>query len=517
MTVPALELRGISKRFGAVAANRSVNLTVQQGEIHAVVGENGAGKSTLLQIAAGIQSADAGEIIIRGERLIRPTAARAIARGIGMVQQHFLLIPPFSVAENVVLGAEPRRGPRLDRHQAEAEVKALADRFGLAIDPSRRVADLSVGEQQRVEILKVLYRNAELLILDEPTAVLAPVEVDDLFSVLRVLVAQGRTVIFVTHKLREVMAVADRVTVLRRGEVVADARTSETSMDELARQMVGDAVRLPGVEPGLREDARVPPPSRDPALEIDGLHVLGAHGRPAVRGVSLRIMHGEITGIAGVQGNGQTELVEAAAGLLPYSGSVRLDGHPIDTLAPGERLAQGLAHIPEDRQQRGLVLEFSIADNLILGSQRRFSRAGRLLRHAIDLNARRRVEDFDVRPPRPATGVHALSGGNQQKVVVARELSRRPKAILAAQPTRGVDIGAMEIIHRGLRSARDAGAGILLVSADLGELLDLADRILVLYRGEVVGEFRRGEATEAAIGTLMVGGRAAPHPPRAAD
>ncbi len=508
MPVPALELKGITKRFGPVVANHGVDLTVHAGEIHAVVGENGAGKSTLLQIAAGVQLADEGEIRVHGKPLVRPSAARAIARGVGMVQQHFLLIPPLTVAENVVLGAEPRRGLRLDRKRAEADVRALSERFGLTVDPTKRVETLSVGEQQRVEILKVLYRNADILILDEPTAVLAPVEVEDLFRVLRVLVSQGRTVIFVTHKLREVMEVSDRVTVLRRGRVVATARTTETSMETLARYVVGDETPAGPSEHTVEPGARVTDTTR-PVLSVKDLEVLGAHGQPAVRGVSLEVGPGEIVGIAGVQGNGQTELIEAIAGLLPSRGHIELDGRVIDTLSPGERLAAGLAHIPEDRQRRGLILEFSIADNLILGAQRRYARFGRLLRAKIEGNAQRQVRAFDIRPPRTRLAAGALSGGNQQKVVVARELSRQPRAILAAQPTRGVDIGAMAIIHGALKQARDSGVGILLVSADLAELIELSNRVLVMYRGELVGEFPRSEATETAIGALMVGGAAA--------
>ncbi len=513
MNAPALELKGITKRFGPVVANRSIDLTVYPGEIHAVVGENGAGKSTLLQIAAGIQTADAGEILVQGEILTRPSAARAIARGIGMVQQHFLLIPPFTVAENIVLGAEPHRGPLLDRARAEAAVRKLAERFGLHVDPTRRVEDLSVGEQQRVEILKVLYRNAKLLILDEPTAVLAPVEVDDLFRVLRSLVDQGRTVIFVTHKLREVMAVSDRVTVLRRGRVVATSLTRDTSIDTLADLMVGKST-TPASPPAAQPREPIPAHRDRTALEVENLQVVGRHGRPAVDRITFQVAPGEIVGIAGVQGNGQTELVEAIAGLLPYSGHVRLAGRNLDSLSPGERLQAGLAHIPEDRQHRGLVLEFSVADNFILGAQATFSRPGRLLIKRIDANARQHIRAFDVRPPNPAAAAQALSGGNQQKVVVARELGRNPVAILAAQPTRGVDIGAMKTIHQGLRNAREAGAGILLISADLAELLDLSDRILVLFRGRIAAEFARDEATESRIGAAMVGARAPDPPPQ---
>jgi simple sugar transport system ATP-binding protein len=566
MSVPELELRGIFKAFGATVANRHVDLEVERGRIHAVVGENGAGKSTLLQIAAGLVQADAGEIRIRGEVLSRPTPARAIARGVGLVAQHFLLIPPFTVAENVVLGAEPHLGARLDRARAEAEVAALAARFGLAIDPARPVETLSVGEQQRVEILKVLYRKAELLILDEPTAVLAPVEVDELFTVLRSLAAQGRTVVFVTHKLREVMAVSDRVTVMRRGEVVGTVDTSETSIAALTGLMVGGASAAESLAaggapaPSSLAAGGAPAPSsltaggagaaspsgwasaarpaggastsrsagggqgrvladrlgamargtagRGAALRVSGLRVRGAQGTEVVRDVGFEVFPGEIVGIAGVQGNGQTELIEAIAGLLPYQGQVWLDGESVDGLSPGDRLASGLAHIPEDRHRRGLVLEFPVADNFILGAQAAYARAGFMERSAIAHDAQRAVDRFGVYPPDIALPAAALSGGNQQKVVVARELGRLPKALLAAQPTRGVDIGAMATVHEALRVARTAGCGILLVSADLAELLALSDRILVMYRGELVGDLPRIAASEAVVGALMVGGTA---------
>jgi len=513
---PALELRGITRTFGPTIATRDAHLTVNPGEIHAVVGENGAGKSTLLQIAAGLLTADTGEIRVNGEPLLRPSPTRAIARGIGMVQQHFLLIPTFSVAENVVLGAEPHQGPVLDRSRAEADVRALSDRFGMGLEPSRPVGSLSVGEQQRVEILKVLYRNASILILDEPTSVLAPVEVEELFRVLRSLVAQGRTVVFVTHKLREVMAIADRVTVMQRGRVVETVRTADTSIAALTRSMVGEtaggqlleviqavqgATPIPGVG-SSRVDAEPAP-----VLHIDRLRVRSPQGLELVRGISLELRPGEIVGIAGVQGNGQTELIDAIAGLTPYDGEIRLAGVSIDAHPPGSRLEAGIAHIPEDRHHRGLVLDFSIADNLILGTLRRFSRGFRLDRTRILARAADAIARFDIRPPRPEVTARTLSGGNQQKIVVARELDRAPKVLLAAQPTRGVDIGAMAHIHEALRTARDAGTAILLVSADLGELLALADRIGVMYRGELVGMMPRALATEARLGTLMVGGQ----------
>ncbi len=503
----AVELVGISKRFGQVVANHDARLTVPSRSVHALVGENGAGKSTLMKVLAGVEAPDAGTVRILGKPLRRADPREAIARGIGMVYQHFMLVEPLTVAENLVLGHEPSRGGLLNLGSAERAVDKLGAEYGLAVDPRARIADLSVGEQQRVEILKVLYRGARVLVLDEPTAVLTPSEVDGLFVMLRRFVDQGRTIIIITHKLDEVMAISDRVTVMRRGQTVDELRTADTSARELAHLMVGREVEL-GRPDKAASPARQRP--RTPALEVEDL-VVERRALKALDRVSLRVWPGEILGVAGVQGNGQSELMQAIAGLCPAaSGAVRLGGVDVTHRSPRQRLAAGLAHIPEDRHQRGLVLELDVAENLMLGRQREFRGRlgldlGRLARHGRGL-----VERFDIRPPRLDVAAGALSGGNQQKVVVGREMSRKPRALLAGQPTRGVDIGAVEAIHQHLRKARDDGLGVLLVSADLAELLALSDRIAVLYGGQVAAVMDAREAQPAELGELMLGARPPP-------
>lgn len=510
MPASALALEHIHKTCGTTHANRDVSLTVLEGEIHAVVGENGAGKSTLLRIAAGLQSPDSGQIFIRGERVEHLTAAIAISKGVGMVQQHFALIPPFTVTENVVLGCEPGSTVTLDRARATTEVQALANELGFSLDVTRTVESLSVGEQQRVEILKVLYRKARVLILDEPTAVLAPQEVEELFQVLRTLVSKGCTVVFVTHKLREVMAIADRVSVMRRGEVVSTVPVAETSLDALTEAMLGGT--LAGMPSALERTAptahAVPGSLHEDALQVEGLNVRDAQGREVLRNVSLALKRGEILGIAGVQGNGQTELIEAIAGILPYHGKVRLAGRSLEGLNAGQRLQAGLSHIPEDRLARGVVLDFSVRDNFALGALKRYSRAGVMRFRSLLEAAQQNVARYDLRPPDTSLPVSHLSGGNQQKLVVSRELDRMPSVLLAAQPTRGVDLGAMARIYQALQEARANGMAILLVSADLTELMTLADRIAVMYRGELVGSVTRAEASEATLGAWMMRGNA---------
>jgi len=512
----ALELRGITKHYGDCYANRDVSLRVRAQTVHAVVGENGAGKSTLMKVAYGHIRADAGEIAIKGEKIARHSVAQAIARGVGMVHQHFMLVGSLTVAENVILGREPRRGPLLDLARAAAEIRALSRKFGLDVDPAVRVEDLSVGQQQRVEIVKVLWRGCDVLILDEPTAVLTPGEVRDLFGVLRGLVADGMTVVLITHKLDEVLEIADRVTVMRRGGVVAEMAREEMSADAIARAMVGRPVLL-------QLDKR-PPKIGEPVLELRDLHVIGARGLPAVRGVSLTVRAGEILGIAGVEGNGQSELIEAIVGLRATgSGAVSLGGRELTGAPVYERYRAGLAHIPEDRHDRALVLEYSIADNLILGLQRDFTwRVDLLDRGRIQERAGKLIGEFDIRPADPRHPVRDMSGGNQQKVVVARELSRgAPSLLLCAQPTRGVDIGAIEAIHRRMLEARDRGLAVLLLSAELSELRSLADRLAVMYRGRIVATLEAEElAAELAlerVGALMVGASGGTPPPSPAS
>ncbi|HUO51641.1 MAG TPA: ABC transporter ATP-binding protein [Gemmatimonadaceae bacterium] len=495
----AVSLEGIEKRFGAVRANRGASLVVAPGEIHALVGENGAGKSTLMRILAGLIAPDAGRAEVDGRDVTGWRTADAIAAGVGMVHQHFMLVPTLTVAENVVLGREPHRGPALDLRRARAEVAEVAARYGLRVEPSRMVGELSVGEAQRVEILKALFRGARLLILDEPTAVLSPPEVQELWRVLRALRAGGGTIVLITHKLDEVMQVSDRITVMRRGETVARMTTRDTTPAEIARAMVGREVALGGAPPSAGTAGA-------PALTVRDLVVAGARRPREVDGVSFTVAAGEILGIAGVEGNGQSALLDALAGLRPAaSGTVMLGDRDVTALGVRERSALGLAHIPEDRHRRGLVLDYSVADNLILGRQRAYARWGRMDRARIAEHARAAVERFDIRPADPALPARALSGGNQQKVVIAREMGGDFTVLLAAQPTRGVDVGAIEFIHAQLRAARAAGKAVLLVSAELQEVLALADRVAVMYGGRFVGLVPRAQASESSLGPLMTG------------
>ncbi|UCF79908.1 MAG: ABC transporter ATP-binding protein [Candidatus Eiseniibacteriota bacterium] len=495
-------MEGISKQFALVKANDCANLDVNRGEIHALVGENGAGKSTLMRILYGLYRADSGRMYLDGDPVELRSPADAISLGIGMVHQHFMLVPPLSVTENVVLGSEPlRAGVVLDLKGAAERVKELSETFALAVDPDARVEELSVGAQQRVEIVKILFRGARLLILDEPTAVLTPQETESLFVILRRLKEQGKTIIFITHKLSEVMEISDSVTVMRHGKVVGDLKTAETNTEELATLMVGRKVLLE-VEKGA-------PARGETVLELKDVHALGASKVPTLRGISLRVCSGEILGVAGVQGNGQTELVEVITGLRkPSSGSLRLLERDITGLSPREMLKLGVAHIPEDRLKRGLVPAFTVSENLILGSHFRPPFAGRLWLRREDIfeNARSVLRRFDVRPQAPALPARSLSGGNQQKLIVGRELSRDPKLLVASQPTRGVDIGAIEFIHRNLIAQRDRGCAVLLVSADLSEILSLSDRIAVIYEGRIVGTVDSTQADEKKLGMMMMTG-----------
>ena len=517
----AIELRDIRKTFGAVVANDGASLEVESGEIHALVGENGAGKSTLMRVLSGMYAPDAGTVGVNDRDVTGWSTADAIAAGVGMVHQHFMLVPTLTVAENVVLGSEITRAGQLDRARAEHEVAELSARTGLTVRPDRRVAELSVGEAQRVEILKTLYRGARILVLDEPTAVLSPPEVDELWQVLRDMRARGETIVLITHKLDEVMAISDRITVMRRGRTVARMRTAETTPGEIARAMVGRDVALAleahGVGSGAGPGAGAPrvefvgSPGSDEReslalLEVEDLVVRDARGALAVDGVSFTIDAGEILGIAGVEGNGQRELVEAIAGLARIErGRIRLAAHDLVPLGVRARGDVGLSHIPEDRHGRGLILDYTVAENLILGQQHRFTRGARLDLVRIAENAARQVRAFDIRPTDPTLPARALSGGNQQKIVIAREMGRDFRVLLAAQPTRGVDVGAIEFIHEQLRAARGAGKAILLVSADLAEILALSDRVAVMYDGRFAAVLQRGEATREVVGRYMTG------------
>ena len=517
----AVRLHQVLKTFDGVVANRDASLDVAAGEIHALVGENGAGKSTLMRVLAGLYAPDGGEVEVHGRRVTGWSTPEAIAAGVGLVHQHFMLVPTLTVAENVVLGQEPRTGLRLDRARAEAEVTALCERSGLHVDPRRLVSELSVGEAQRVEILKALYRGTRVLILDEPTAVLSPPEVAELWQVLRTLRAAGGTVILITHKLDEVLAISDMITVMRAGRTVARFPAAGTTPREIARAMVGRDVQLAldaqgtarGDATSTATTAPMAASRTEPAapvrLQVETLTVRSDRGPVAVEALSFAVRAGEILGIAGVEGNGQTELLEALAGLRPVmAGTIRLGAHDITQHTVRERADRGLSHIPEDRQRRGLIMEFPVAENLILGQQHRYARWGRLDHDGIARHAADQIARFDIRPADPARPVQALSGGNQQKVVIAREMGRSFEVLLAAQPTRGVDVGAIEFIHGQLRAAREAGKGILLVSADLSEVLALADRVAVMYRGRFVTVLPAGDCSAEQLGPYMTGAAA---------
>ena len=497
-----LELRGITKRFPGVLANSRISLEVRRGEIHAIVGENGAGKSTLMKIVTGLYPPDEGQIIYRGRPVSFRSPRQAIAAGIGIVHQHFMLVADFTVTENVILGAEPGRHGLIDPKDAHRRVAELCQRYGLKLDPGARVEDISVGEQQRVEILKVLYRGADLIILDEPTAVLVPQEVEELFEHLRTLKSQGKTVIFISHKLDEVLRISDRITVLRRGRVVGTMPASGVTREKLAEMMVGRPVLF-----DLKRKEAAP---GEPVLSVRGLGVTAAGGRAALSDVSFDVRAGEIYGIAGVEGNGQTELAEAIIGLLRVtSGSIHLMGKDITNLPPDKVRPLGLAYIPEDRHRQGLVLPMTVWENAVLGSHRspEFARGSRLLFKNIYRAVDEGVRRFDVRLASIMSPVQNLSGGNQQKLILAREFRGDPKFILAAQPTRGLDIGATEFVRQQLLDARDAGAAVLLISADLEEVLSVADRIGVIYNGRIQAEFTRDEADARELGLYMTGAK----------
>ncbi len=507
-TSPVLEMRGITKRFATgTLANDAIDLELRALEIHALLGENGAGKSTLMNILYGLVTPDEGEILIDGKPVVIRDPADAIARGIGMVHQHFMLVPVLSVAENVVLGQEITRGGQLlDMRAAERRIRELADRLGFTIDPSARVDQLSLGQQQRVEILKAIYRGARILVLDEPTAVLTPQETREIFGVLRRLREEGTSIIFISHKLDEVQEIADRITVIRRGKVVGTRKPAETSEDELAELMVGRAV-------SLRVDRGQSHPG-DVVVEVSGLRATDDRRHEVCRGVDLGVRAGEIVGIAGVGGNGQDELVECIVGLRkPIAGTIRVAGRDITRLSVETRRDLGIAYVPADRQRFGLVLPYRLPDNFVLtryaeppyaGGLGGFVRQDRPIR----AEAGRLAKEFDVRASSLDVAAATLSGGNQQKVVVAREFRHDLRVLILDQPTRGLDVGSIEFIHKQVIERRDAGVAVLLVSAELDEVLDLSDRILVMYRGRIVGTFAAAEAQREKVGLLMATGEA---------
>ncbi|MGH2994864.1 MAG: ABC transporter ATP-binding protein [Gaiellaceae bacterium] len=498
---PLLELKGITKRFPGVVANDQVDFDLAKGEVHALLGENGAGKSTLMNILYGLYHPDEGEIRLNGKAARISSPRGAIDLGIGMVHQHFMLIPVMTVAENIVLAVEPSRGPLLDLEAAEQRVGEISKQFGLAVTPQARIEAITVAQQQRVEILKALYRNAEILILDEPTAVLTPQEAQELFQVIRSLKEEGKSIIFITHKLGEVLEIADRITVLRRGKTVETVPREGATEEGLARLMVGREVLL-------RVEKKPADPG-EPLLVVEDLRVFDDRGLPACRGISLEVRAGEIVGIAGVDGNGQTELIDALTGLRAVAGGhIRVGGKDVTGSSARDHLDAGVGHIPEDRQVRGLVLDFTLAENIALHDYREEpdSRCGWLYPGRMVARARRLLKEFDVRGGGPQTLAGSLSGGNQQKVVVAREVSRDPRVLVAAQPTRGLDVGAIEFVHRRLVQERDEGRAILLISFELDEILSLSDRVLVVYEGEIVAEYSP-DVSEEEIGIAMTGGR----------
>jgi ABC-type uncharacterized transport system ATPase subunit len=504
---PRLQMRGITKRYPGVIANKQIDLDVEAGEIHALLGENGAGKTTLMNILFGLASPDEGEILLDGQPVQITDPADAISRGIGMVHQHFMLIPVLTVAENILLGAETMANSIfLDRSEARRRIIELGKRFGFEIDPDAKVETLSVGWQQRVEILKALYRNAHILVLDEPTAVLTPQETVEVFAVLRRLAAEGHSIIFISHKLYEVLEIADRITVIRRGEVVGTRQPSQTNEDDLAALMVGREVQL-AVDRGTSHPA-------EPVLTVENLTVRSDRGQEVVRDVSFNVRAGEILGIAGVAGNGQDELVEAITGLKRSSdGTLSLAGQDITGWSVRERREHGLGYVPGDRQKYGLILGFPISDNLVLTGyyNRPFARGLQRNDAAIEKWAQEKIEEFDIRTPSWTAAAGTLSGGNQQKVIVAREFSRDLQVLVLDQPTRGLDVGSIEFIHKQAIQKRDAGTAILLVSAELDEILELSDRIAVMYRGKIVALMDgRPIANKEEIGLLMATGGRAP-------
>ena len=500
---PAIELRGISKAFGPVQANKDISIRVMPGTIHGIIGENGAGKSTLMSILYGFYKADAGEIFVNGRKTEIPDSQAAIAAGIGMVFQHFKLVENFTVLENVVLGAEDGRLLRPSLAKARKILGELAVEYELNVDPDSRIDQIGVGMQQRVEILKALYRQADILILDEPTGVLTPAEADQLFRILDRLRAEGKTIILITHKLREIMEITDTVSVMRRGEMTATVKTTETNPEELAELMVGRKVLL-------RVDKEPARPGRT-VLEVQNLRVHDNQGVERVKGIDLTVRAGEILGIAGVAGNGQSELLELLGGMRPGAGTVRLNGEPLALEGRGadgrSRRAAGLAHVPEDRQREGLIMEFHAWENVAFGYHHdpAYNKGLLMDNAALRRDTEAKMEKFDVRPPDPWLTAKNFSGGNQQKIVVAREIERNPDLLLVGQPTRGVDIGAIEFIHRQIVALRDQGAAILLVSVELDEILSLSDRIAVMFDGRIMGERLPDQTDETELGLLMAG------------
>lgn len=497
---PVVELKQITKRFPGIVANDSISLKLYKGEIHALLGENGAGKSTLMNILFGLYQPEEGSIEIGGKPVAIDSPNKAIELGIGMVHQHFKLVQPFTVAENIVLGSEPRKGVRIDYKKAAAEVKRLSEQYGLQVNPNAKIQDISVGMQQRVEIIKTLYRGADILIFDEPTAVLTPQEISELMNIMKRLVAEGKSIILITHKLKEIMHISDTVTIIRRGKVVDTVKTSETTPNELAEKMVGRSVSFK-VDKLLAQPGKV-------VLDVKNLTSKNRNGMAVLSDLNLQVKAGEIVGIAGVDGNGQSELIEALTGLRKVDGgSATLLGQNITNLSPRRVSEAGVSHIPEDRHKHGLILDFSMSENMVLETYYKspYSRNGFLNYDAIDKQAQSLIERFDVRTPSIQTKARSLSGGNQQKAIIAREIDKNPDLLIAAQPTRGLDVGAIEFVQQQLIEQRDKGKAVLLISFELDEIMNVSDRIAVIYEGQIVGEVLPEETNDQELGLMMAG------------
>lgn len=497
---PVVELKQITKRFPGIVANDSISLTLRKGEIHALLGENGAGKSTLMNILFGLYQPDEGTIEINGEPVTIDNPNKAIKLGIGMVHQHFKLVQPFTVTENIILGMEPRKGLNIDYKSASAEVAKLSEQYGLHVNPNSKIQDISVGMQQRVEIMKTLFRGADILIFDEPTAVLTPQEISELMGIMRRLVEEGKSIILITHKLKEIMEISDRVTIIRRGKVIDTVDTKNTNPKELAEKMVGRGVTF-------KIDKKSPAIGQ-PVLQLNQVKMNNKNGVSVLNGLDLEVKAGEIVGIAGVDGNGQTELIEAITGLRKInSGSIKLSGKEVSNLPARKIIESGLSHIPEDRHKHGLVLDFSISENMVLETYYKspYSKGGFLDRRKVDEHAEKLVKDFDVRTPSIETLARSLSGGNQQKAIIAREIDKNPDLLIAAQPTRGLDVGAIEFVHRQLIEQRDQGKAVLLISFELDEIMNVSDRIAVIYEGRIVGEVLPENTNDQELGLMMAG------------
>ncbi|AIQ51181.1 MULTISPECIES: ABC transporter ATP-binding protein [Paenibacillus] len=497
---PVVELKQITKRFPGIVANDSISLTLKKGEIHALLGENGAGKSTLMNIVFGLYQPDEGSIEIDGKPVIIDSPNKAIELGIGMVHQHFKLVEPFTVTENIVLGMEPKKGLKIDYKSAAEQVRKLSEQYGLQVDPNARIHDISVGMQQRVEIMKTLYRGADILIFDEPTAVLTPQEITELMAIMKRLVAEGKSIILITHKLKEIMQISDRVTIIRRGKVIDTVETSGTNPNELAEKMVGRGVTF-------KVDKQVPHVG-DSVLKLTNVNSKSKDGVPVLNGLSFEVKAGEILGIAGVDGNGQSELIQAITGLRKIdSGSIKVSGQEIANLSPRKISELNVSHIPEDRHKHGLVLDFTVSENMVLETyyMSPYNQGGFLKMDVIDRHAEDLIKQFDVRTPSIETKARSLSGGNQQKAIIAREIDKNPILLIAAQPTRGLDVGAIEFVQKQLIAQRDQGKAVLLISFELDEIMNVSDRIAVIYEGQIVGEVFPQDTNDQELGLMMAG------------